>query len=416
MTPEGWALRKLGDVATITSGGTPKVGRGDYYGGEIPFAKIEDVTSSPGLLISETKTHITRKAVNETAAKVYPPGTVLVTMYGTIGEAAVTAIPMAANQAIAAFLDLKGVDRWYLAYMLQTLAPHFRRRAGQTTQANISGAVLKNFECRFPPLPEQVAIATTLKAVDDAIAASDAVIEQLDRVRKDIIADLLHHGLPRHADVLRESEIGQVPAAWAIVPLGDLIEDGPTNGLYRPQDAYGEGVPIIRIDAFANGDVVDITQLRRLRITSSEAVPYRVGPGDIVINRVNSLSHLGKVGLVERVDETTVFESNMMRIRMNATRCVPRFAFLVLASPLARDQLLRRAKLAVAQASINQQDVKGVLVPLPPVDEQKVIVNAVGAVTDRLSKERAVIAERRRVKVALADALLTGRLRVRGAA
>ena len=109
MAPEGWSNRKLSECAgRITSGGTPKIGRTDYYGGDVPFLKIDDLTTSHGLYIKSANTAITKKALAETTAKLYPKDTVLVTMYGTIGAVGITATPMAANQAIAAFLRLEG--------------------------------------------------------------------------------------------------------------------------------------------------------------------------------------------------------------------------------------------------------------------------------------------------------------------
>jgi type I restriction enzyme S subunit len=66
--------------------------------------------------------------------------------------------------------------------------------------------------------------------------------------------------------------------------------------------------------------------------------------------------------------------------------------------------------------NISQDAIRRLVVPLPPLEEQRSIVEAATAVTDLTDKEQAVLAERRRLKAALAESLLSGRLRVRDAA
>ena len=196
MTHDGWKICRLSECADrITSGGTPKIGRVDYYGGDIPFLKIDDLTKNRGLYLKSANASITDKALEETAVKLYPANTVLVTMYGTIGAVAITAVPMAANQAIGAILGLKGVATDFLAYLLSREAPALARKAGQTTQANISGRILKNHKVLLPPLEEQRKIAAILSSVDDAIEKTQSVINQVQVVKRGLMQQLLTRGL-----------------------------------------------------------------------------------------------------------------------------------------------------------------------------------------------------------------------------
>ena len=251
MTPEGWENRPLSDCAqTITSGATPRIGNTDYYGGHIPFLKIDDITKNRGLYVKTANTSITHKALTETAVKLYPPNTVLVTMYGTIGTVGITAIPMATNQAIGAFLGLTGVTSDFLAYLLSREAPALIRKAGQTTQSNINGRILKDHRVLLPPLPEQRKIAAILSSVEDAIEKTQAVIDQVQVVKRGLMQELLTRGLPGRHTRFKQTEIGEIPDAWDLLPLERFIKNGPDNGLYRPQKDYGDGTPIVRIDAF----------------------------------------------------------------------------------------------------------------------------------------------------------------------
>ena len=134
---------------------------------------------------------------------------------------------------------------------------------------------------------------------------------------------------------------------------------------------------------------------------------------DILINRVNSLSHIGKTVLIPQLDELTLFESNMMKLRMDQS-VHPKYAEIVLLSNGSRRYFMTRAKKAVQQASINQQDVVGLSLPLPPIAEQWAIVavlNGVDAIIKQTHQELVVL---QAVKASASDALLSGRVRIAG--
>jgi type I restriction enzyme, S subunit len=162
------------------------------------------------------------------------------------------------------------------------------------------------------------------------------------------------------------------PKSWVITTLGEIIADGPQNGLYKHADAYGSGVPILRIDGFYDGRVIPISAWRRLRLESTEEARFGLAEGDIVINRVNSPEYLGKSGLVPSLSEPAVYESNMMRMSVKRDLVLPEFVIAFLQTAFARAALIKNAKHAINQSSINQGDVKSVPIYLPPESVQAV--------------------------------------------
>ena len=196
-----------------------------------------------------------------------------------------------------------------------------------------------------------------------------------------------------------------------MVRLGEVLEDGPTNGIYKPETEYGSGVCLIRIDDFMSGEFVHFGDFQRIRATTEEIQRYSVGEEDLVINRVNSLSHIGKSVLIPEVNEPTLFESNMMRLRFDSG-IDPRFGAMVLLSDNTRRYFGARAKKAVQQASINQQDVSELPLPLPPLAEQQAMAATLDAVDGALERAREEREAFQSLKVSAADALLTGRVRV----
>lgn len=159
--------------------------------------------------------------------------------------------------------------------------------------------------------------------------------------------------------------------------LGDLYSMSPQNGLYVPATAYGSGIPILRIDGFYDGRISYDYKFKRVEIEQGMTESYALLIGDLVINRVNSMPYLGKCALVTSLHEPTVFESNMMRLRLDTALCDLRYVTYFLCSEKGKQELKKNAKQAVNQASINQKDVANVDIPIPKKSTQTEIVSAI---------------------------------------
>ncbi len=169
-----------------------------------------------------------------------------------------------------------------------------------------------------------------------------------------------------------EDALFDLPGSWAWTTLGNLIAEGPQNGLYLPQSSYGSGFPILRIDDFQDDCSRSTNQLRLVNAGAEDIEKYCLKNGDLVINRVNSPSHLGKCLLVSARNLPAIFESNMMRMKLSQL-ADPQFVVIYLRSLFGKRQITKNAKWAVNQASINQKDVSNTFVPYPSLAEQQVI-------------------------------------------
>ena len=169
------------------------------------------------------------------------------------------------------------------------------------------------------------------------------------------------------------SDLPELPEGWVWATVDQIILKSPQNGIYKPKSLYGDGIPILRIEDYQDFHVRAHDQLKRLRITAEEASTYGLAANQLIINRVNSPSHLGKTLLVPDHFSPAVFESNMMRV-VPSRSMVPPFLAHYLRSPEGRVRLTSHAKWAVNQASINQSDVCTTPVPVPPLVEQRRII------------------------------------------
>lgn len=232
-------------------------------------------------------------------------------------------------------------------------------------------------EIPLPLLPVQQQIADVLDRASALIEKRKAQIDKLDLLIKSQFIEMF-------GDPVRN------PMGWEVRKLGEIICDGPQNGLYKPANLYttdGTGTPILRIDAFYDGKITDIKALKRLICTPKEIERYSLRENDVVINRVNSIEYLGKCAHVTGLFERTVFESNMMRFSINPNILNALYTVTLLCSPYVYNQITRHAKKAVNQASINQSDVQDFDVLVPPLELQ----NKFAAFVERVEEQKAQI-------------------------
>ncbi|BAY94967.1 MULTISPECIES: restriction endonuclease subunit S [unclassified Tolypothrix] len=172
------------------------------------------------------------------------------------------------------------------------------------------------------------------------------------------------------------SDLPELPDEWVWVTMEMLTIQGPQNGIYLPKSDYGSGIPILRIDDFQDNFSRSSCELNLVRATTDDIERYSLSEDDLVINRVNSPSHLGKCLVVTDKHIPSLFESNMMRLHLSSFYKVL-FAAYYLRSVIGKSRLISNAKWAVNQASINQTDVGNTAIPLLPIEEQQKVIEDV---------------------------------------
>lgn len=409
--PHGWKEVALSDVSNAHSGGTPSRDEPDFWNDGIPWMKIEDITKS-GKYLSTTIETISDLGLQKSAAKLFPVGTVFLAMYASVGELCISKIETSCNQAILGFSNLKNIQRDYLYYYLLSLKEAWKRDIQTGSQPNLNKGLVLGRTILLPPLPEQEGIAAVLGSVDATIDATKQVIAQTRQLKRAVMQTLLTRGLPGQHTQFKPSPLGTIPADWEVVKLGSCVEFGPQNGLYKHASHYGSGTYIVRIDDFQNGRFIRSSNFKRTDLTQQEITSFKLDKGDFLINRVNSLSHLGKAAIVPDLDEDTVFESNMMRLKFKQSVLNVVYANYWFLGEFALQQIKNFAKIAVAQCSISQQDVSSFLIPLPPLPEQEAIVGILNTVDARLARETETLTRLQTLKTALMQVLLTGEVRV----
>ncbi len=191
LVPESWEVCRVGDVATIQSGGTPAREVAEYWsGGTIPWVKTGEINYG---VIHDTDEKITPNGLTNSAARLYPKGTLLMAMYGqgiTRGRVGLLGIEAATNQACASITptDEKRISSVFLYYFFEYHYEDLRTLGHGANQRNMNAALIRSFPVSFPRANEQADIVAALESLDTKSLIHGRKCQQL----QDLFRTLLH--------------------------------------------------------------------------------------------------------------------------------------------------------------------------------------------------------------------------------
>ena len=185
-----WKKVKLGSIADMNSGGTPKSNVEEYYGGDIPWVSIADMTKH-GKWISSTEKHLTPLGLENSSARIYPKNSVLYAMYASIGECSIAQVPLSSSQAILGIRPKAVLDFEFLYFFLCSLKEKIKLQGQQGTQSNLNAGMVKDFMLNLPSMAEQQKIASVLSTADLEITALQQQVDALKQEKKALMQQLL---------------------------------------------------------------------------------------------------------------------------------------------------------------------------------------------------------------------------------
>ena len=290
LAPSDWQIRSVEDVCKrVTSGGTPSRTRPDFYvDGSWPWVKTQELQDT---WIDHTEEKITDEAVANSSAKVLPPNTILLAMYGaTVGQLGILRSPMTCNQACCAMIvDSDKADFRYLYHHLRYSRTQLKSLATGAAQQNLSGALIKSLLYPFPPLAEQKAIAAVLGALDDKIELNRRMNATLEAMARALFQSWLVDFDPVRAKLDGRPPAALDPATAALFPdsfqdstLGHIPKGWETGSILRQAGLLSGGTPKTDIPAYWNGDVPwasakDVSQCGEAFLVSTERTITKQG-------------------------------------------------------------------------------------------------------------------------------------------
>jgi len=232
---------RLGDVCQTFSGGTPSRTKADFFGGGVPWVKITDMLQGTVFTTDES---LSEAGIANSSAKVLPKGTVLISIFATIGRTAVLGIEAATNQAIAGVVpkDTSKLDSDYLRYFLDSKHGELNRAARGVAQPNINQGILRGLEIPILPLPEQ-------RRIVDILSRADGIV-RLRREAEKKAAELIP---AMFVDMFGDPATNQKGWPASLFGAVGILDRGRSRN--RPRDAkelYGGPYPFIQTGDVAN--------------------------------------------------------------------------------------------------------------------------------------------------------------------
>jgi len=177
--PRHWRWAKMGDVATVVGGGTPRTDRPDYFGGEIPWITPADLSKYIEKTISRGARNISRAGLENSGARLLPAGTVLFSSRAPIGYVAIAANPVATNQGFKSFVLRDELFPDFVYYYLQRAKELAVSLASGTTFLEISGKNAARLPVPVPPLPDQRRIVAEIEKQFTRLEAGVAALKRV---------------------------------------------------------------------------------------------------------------------------------------------------------------------------------------------------------------------------------------------
>lgn len=419
--PESWEWLRIGDIAAVVGGGTPKTSDpSNFQNGSIPWITPADLSCFEGKFIDRGRRNITERGLKGSSARLLPAGAVLFSSRAPIGYVAIASQPVSTNQGFKSFILPKRVDSSYVYYYLLGSREMIQELGGGTTFKEISGAKAATIPFALPPLPEQRRIVAEIEKyftrLDAAESALRRVQANLKRYRASVLKAACEGKLVpteaelagaegrdyEHAEQLLErilaerrllwesqakkikkyvepatpdvSSLPKLPKGWAYATVEQVIVRSE-YGTSIKCNYEAEGVPVLRIPNIVAGEV-DLADVK----FATQSVPLDAQSGlqfgDVLMCRTNgSIKLVGKTAVVST--EFTVFHSfasYLLRFRFAETQVIPRWFHTVVNSQFGRSVIEFNAASSAGQHNVNLKLIHGMVIPLPPFAEQRRIL------------------------------------------
>lgn len=388
MAPEGWSSRPLGQIAKISSGGTPSRANAAFWGGNIPWVTTAEVSSS---LICDTKEKITQLGLESSSAKLYQPGTILLAMYGqgkTRGQVAMLGIQATTNQACAAIVLKQNLDRDFYFYYLQSRYEHIRGLSNSGSQENLSAGLIKEITVPIPPAAEQAKIAKILSTWDQAISTAEQLLVCSQRQKK----------AQAHRLLTGKQRLSGFSSEWKTILFGEAFRERVETGFIA--------LPLLSITS--EDGVVDREETGRKDTSNSDKSKYlRICPGDIGYNTMRMWQ--GVSGL----SELEGLVSPAYTVLTPQLGIDPLFAAYLFKLPALVHVFYRHSQGLVSDTwNLKYSNFAKIKWSIPDIEEQKAIAAVLANADREIEIMQLQVAGLKQEKKALMQQLFTGKRRV----
>ncbi|WP_312763530.1 restriction endonuclease subunit S [Epilithonimonas sp.] len=410
--PKGWLWTTIGDIAILSSGGTPDRGNRSYFKGDIPWVKSGELNYNT---IVETEETISQEALESSSAKILPSGTLLIALYGsTVGKLAFLGIDAATNQAVAALKTTKSFESKYLYYYLLNNRERLLQKRVGGAQPNISQKILQIFPIPLAALYEQRIIVHQIESLFSKLYEAEKGLRTANNSLKTYRQVLLKNAfegmltknwrkdLPIDAyqelteirrkrkdkynteivnkkekkikinfefDYKKDNKI----SSWAVSSLDNLININARIGWrgLTKKEYTNEGALFLSVHSLNYGKNVVFKDANFISIERYEESPeIQLKENDILLCKDGA--GIGKVGIIKKMPDIATVNSSLLVIDAREV-FNPDFLYYFFLGP-DMQRLVNEKISGSAIPHLFQKDIKKFKLKVPPILEQDKIV------------------------------------------
>jgi type I restriction enzyme S subunit len=388
-----WKELSISEISSrITSGGTPRTSRTDYYAnGNIPWLKTQEINFNR---IWGTETHITDKAISESSAKIIEKDSVIIAMYGvTAGKVAINKIELSTNQACCNITPNRNIcDYRYLYYYICSQYDELVNLSTGAAQQNLSVGVISEFQITLPPLIEQERIAEVLSSLDDKID----LLQRQNKTLEEIAETLFRQWFVEEA----EDECKKIT-------LGELVKVIDNRGKTPAFTETKTDYPIIEVNAL-NGKnrYIDYSLIKKYVDEHTYNNWFRAGHpklNDILFSTVGSIGEMSMM-----LNPAGTIAQNIVAIR--AEKISPYYLYQYLMS--IQDEI-KEFDIGSVQPSIKVTHLIKIEIPIPDSKKVNMFDNQAKDICNKISVNYNQIQKLESLRDTLLPKLMSGDIRVK---
>jgi type I restriction enzyme S subunit len=397
--PKEWEAKRLGDLASVSAGGTPSRTNTHYWNGDIPWVTTTEVDFCT---IDRAEQFITEEGLKNSAAKLLPRGTLLMALYGqgkTRGKVGILGIDAATNQACAAIAPNRSVSPEFIFHFLSSQYESIRKLSNTGNQENLNGAIVRSISVLLPPPEEQRAIAAALGDVDALLGGLEKLIAKKRDLKQAAMQQLL----------TGQQRLPGFHGEWEMKRLGDL---GAWKGGATPSMSNSAYWTAGDIPWASSGDiktnVLTETGKTITKTAVKECSTTLIQPGAILI--------VTRSGILRRflpVATNAVAVAINQDIKASVPDANVSAGFMLQALVHEGPNILASClKSGTTVESIEYVWLKRFEIAIPTFHEQTAIAAVLSDMDAELASLEARLAKTRLLKQGMMQELLTGRIRL----
>lgn len=366
--PQGWEVKKLGEIGEIVTGSTPSKSNLDFYGKDYPFFKPSDFEQ--GYFLENAGDNLSKLGFDK--ARQLPPKTILVVCIGSLGKVALTRVIGSCNQQINAIIPHKNIISEYIYYYC--ISSKFQSilfsKAPQTTLAIFNKTEFSKLEIIYPKdIKEQERIVGIL---DESFAKIDESIKILEQDLLNL-DELMQSVLQKAFNPLKDNakENYKLPQGWEWKSLGEISNLIQNGFAASKNNEIPSGYVHLRTHNISTDGNLNFDTLIKIKREFIKEKQSFIEKNDILFNNTNSTELVGKTALVTQ-NYNYAFSNHLTKIKLknqyNSKLVV--FYFVLLLKNKYFEKICHQW---IGQSGINIDKLKKIQIPLPPLKEQEQI-------------------------------------------